>query len=76
IPPRPICTKIPADPNAGAWTFGHLIEQMAGSNDPSDFAMKWLQLWMNSQSLNTFGVEARTAIQTQVIAPWLAASGG
>src|SRR5262249_59164334 len=36
----------------------------------------WLQTWQANQTINTFNVPARPNINTQIIQPWLAASGG
>lgn len=64
----------------GAFTFGHLMTEMANQPltgiDPADFAMQWLQTWQNNQSVNMLNVQARPDIATQIINPWLAASGG
>lgn len=60
----------------GAWTFRHLIEQMAGANDPSEFALRWLRTWTREHPLNGGPMPPREAIEDLVIAPWLAASGG
>jgi hypothetical protein len=38
--------------------------------------MQWLQTWQVNQTINTFTVPARPNIATQIINPWLAASGG
>ncbi|HEY0482443.1 MAG TPA: hypothetical protein VGD37_33210 [Kofleriaceae bacterium] len=64
----------------GAFTFGHLMTEMANQPltgiNPSNFVMQWLRTWQVNQSINTFNVPARTNINTQIINPWLAASGG
>jgi hypothetical protein len=64
----------------GAFTFGHLMTEMANQPltgiNPSTFVMQWLQTWQTNQTINTFTVPARPNITTQVINPWLAASGG
>ncbi|HEX7839213.1 MAG TPA: hypothetical protein VF469_17165 [Kofleriaceae bacterium] len=64
----------------GAFTFGHLMTEMANQPltgiNPSTFVMQWLQTWQANQTINTFNVPARPNITTQVINPWLAASGG
>ena len=63
-----------------AFTFGHLMTEMANQPltgiNPSTFVMQWLQTWMANQTINTFNVPARPNIMTQIIQPWLAASGG
>jgi hypothetical protein len=64
----------------GAFTFGHLMTEMANQPltgiNPSNFVMQWLQTWNANQTINTFNVPARPNINTQIIGPWLAASGG
>jgi hypothetical protein len=60
----------------GAWTFGKLMTDMAGDNDPSEFAMGWLAQWTLDQELNGFVSPARGSIQEMVIDPWLDRSGG
>lgn len=69
----------PRRPNAGAWTFGGLAEQMANSTDRavvSSFVLHWLRQWSADQSINGFTAPARPAMKTMVIDPWLAKSGG
>ena len=66
----------PAQGEAAAWTFQHLMENMAGEHDPSEFTLKWLQEWETDQEINGKTSPARPAIRQSVIDPWLAASGG
>jgi hypothetical protein len=66
----------PAQGELAPWTFKHLMENMAGANDPSDFTLKWLQEWETDQEINGNTSPARPAIRQAVIDPWLAASGG
>ena len=35
----------PQEGESAVWTFKHLMEQMAGDTDPSDFVMNWLLMW-------------------------------
>jgi hypothetical protein len=65
----------------GAWTFGRLMTEMA--NTPrtgipaSTFVRQWLNKWINDQTTaNGWTAEKRLAMQSLVIAPWEAASGG
>lgn len=60
---------------AGIWSFGRLMEQMAGSNDPAAFTLQWLQAWESDQSVNGFNSPARPAIRSLITDPWLVASG-
>lgn len=63
----------------GAWTFGHLMREMANQPangiDPSTFTETWLQHWASNQTINSFTAPSRLDINT-LIADWRAASGG
>lgn len=59
----------------GAWTFGRLMKNMAGSQDLSAFTIAWLKKWESAQDVNGFTAAARPNIRALVIAPWLLASG-
>ncbi len=71
----PVRTNPLAGPKA-TWTFKYLIENMAGKQNPSDFAMQWLQQWETDRLVNGHIAPARPAIRSLVIDPWLKASGG
>jgi hypothetical protein len=58
------------DPKAAAWTFGRLMQQMAGANDPSDFTEKLFSSWLKDQTVNSFLVPKRTQMKTLVLDPW------
>jgi hypothetical protein len=64
----------------GRWTFGYLMTQMANQPvtgiNPSTFTRNWLNKWMTNQTINGWTVAQRQKIQTLVIDPWVAASGG
>ena len=71
-PPLPPATQ-------GAWTFGTRMASLAGTTNAaalSTFTLNWLHTWSTTQTINSDVVLARTSIQTLVINPWLAASGG
>ena len=62
----------------GAWTFGHLIAGVAGTNDPvvlSTFVLNWLSNWQHDVTVNGFTIPQRPNIRNVLIDPWLAASG-
>ena len=63
----------------GKWTFGYLMTQMANTpatGVPADqFVRRWLRRWELDQTVNDWPVGQRLTIKTQVIDPWLAASG-
>lgn len=73
--------KVPpvAPATRGAWTFGANMAAVAGTNNAAalhSFTLNWLQTWAVLQTINGDPVPARTAVQTLIINPWLAASGG
>jgi hypothetical protein len=75
----PVRTTWPAGAPVGpqaAWTFGRLMEKMAGGQDAAQFCLEWLQRWGQDQVVNGYTAPARPAVQTLVIDPWLQASGG
>lgn len=47
----PIRTN-PANGPRAVWTFKYLMENIAGTNDPALFTMRWLQLWERDQHIN------------------------
>jgi len=62
----------------GAWTFGKLVEGLAGTSNPSSvsaFVRRWLNTWNADQTINSDFVPKRTNIQSLVISPWETASG-
>jgi hypothetical protein len=64
----------------GVWSFGYLMEQMAntpvtGVTGPQ-FTRAWLERWTSDAVINGWTVQARTMMQTKIIDPWVAASGG
>ena len=73
------CTNV-GNPN-GVWTFGHLMTQLANQPAtgiaPPDFAREWVKKWTVNQTVNGWPVANRNVgIQSQIIGPWQAASGG
>ncbi|HEX6904757.1 MAG TPA: hypothetical protein VF789_33935 [Thermoanaerobaculia bacterium] len=63
----------------GAWTFGANMAAVAGTNNPatlSNFTLQWLNTWSVNQTINSDPVPARPDVQTLIINPWMAASGG
>jgi hypothetical protein len=59
-----------ADPKDGAWTFGRLMRNMAGANDPELFVRSWLSRWETDRTVNGFVVPARPNIKPTVISGW------
>ena len=65
----------------GAWTFGHLMREMANQPrtgiNPSVFVRTWLDKWLADQTTaNGWTAEKRLLMKQLVIDPWQAASGG
>jgi concanavalin A-like lectin/glucanase superfamily protein len=55
----------------GAWSFGHLMRQMAPTADAAPaFVLQLFQHWLTDQTVNGFTVSARPAIQQQVLDIW------
>ncbi|HEX2251895.1 MAG TPA: hypothetical protein VHQ65_01345 [Thermoanaerobaculia bacterium] len=75
--PTPVPLPLPA--TQGAWTFGRLMQGLAGTADPvvlDRFVRDWLAHWQQNLLINGDSVPARPAIKTHVIDPWQLASGG
>lgn len=69
----------PLGATQGAWTVGGLLPGIFGTNDPeklSKMTLQWLNEWKTLKTVNGDPVPARPNIQSLVIDPWLAASGG
>lgn len=61
----------------GPWTFGRLMASLAGKGgDTPAFTLAWLKTWATPRNVGGETIAARPSIQAQIIAPWLAASGG
>jgi hypothetical protein len=51
----------------GAWTFGHLIRNLAPRDiNPADFLETWLKTWTQNQTVDGFSVPARPTIQALI----------
>jgi len=56
---------------AGVWSFGYLMRQMAPTPEAAPaMTLKLLQHWLSNQTINGFTVQARPAMQQQVIDLW------
>ncbi len=60
----------------GAWSFGTLVKAMAGDQDPSALVRQWLKTWNTAQTVNGLTLPARAQMQSMVLGPWEAKSGG
>ncbi|MGI9242180.1 MAG: hypothetical protein ACR2RV_15380 [Verrucomicrobiales bacterium] len=59
----------------GALSFGYLMEQLAGTDDPSDFVRGWLESWEIDQKINGHVVAARKDFAALITDPWQARDG-
>lgn len=59
----------------GAWTFGRLMMDMAGSQPPEELVGHWLDALENGGVVNGFPVSARPNLRPIIIDPWLIDSG-
>ncbi|MBL7713164.1 MAG: hypothetical protein JNL13_11885 [Chitinophagaceae bacterium] len=61
----------------GAWTFGTLFKNMAGSVAPKDLLKSWVKHWTYDFTLNGQLVEQRSDVAELLLGPWIEkASGG
>ncbi|MCE9671734.1 hypothetical protein LY474_28390 [Myxococcus stipitatus] len=60
----------------GAWHFGTVMREMAGGQDPSELVRAWLKTWLTKQMVNGLEIPPRPEMQTQILGPWEARSGG
>jgi hypothetical protein len=55
----------------GAWSFGHLMRQMAPTPDAAPaFVLQLFQHWLTDQTVNGFTVAARPLVQQQILDIW------
>ncbi len=54
----------------GKWTFGYLMQQLAGAADPATFTRSWLDRWVTDRTINGWTVKARGQMSPDVIAAW------
>ena len=64
------------NPRAASWTFGRIMQKIAGPSDASAMVRGLLDTWLTDQTVNGQIVAARPKMATKVTNPWLAASGG
>jgi hypothetical protein len=61
----------------GAWSFGHLMRQLAPTPDQAPaFALQLFQHWLSDQQVNGFTVSARRAAQQQILDLWPKTASG
>lgn len=59
----------------GPFSFGHLIDELAGERGAKGLILDWVSLWEEDQEVNQRVVEARPAIREKLIDPWKAKDG-
>jgi hypothetical protein len=59
----------------GPFSFGHLVTELAGDQEPGEFVLNWLGIWEKEQFVNTFRVPPRPAIREKVIESWQRSDG-
>lgn len=62
-------------PARSSWSFKHLIEEMSGGFDPSDFVKAWMLQFVSDQQINGITVAARPNFRTQFIDIWKTKDG-
>ncbi|WP_342377299.1 hypothetical protein NVS55_38440 [Myxococcus stipitatus] len=60
----------------GAWHFGTVMRELTGGQDPSALVRAWLKTWLTKQMVNGLELPPRPEMQTKVLGPWEARSGG
>lgn len=67
----------PDDPRVGVWTFARLMRDMAPRPEVAPAMVAELfQTWLSDQTINTFTVPARPAMQQTVLDAWPRTEGG
>jgi hypothetical protein len=69
-PVRTVWTGATTTTSDGAWSFGRLMFNMAGSQHAPTFVRRWLEQWEADRGVNSFTVPARPSIRSLVIDPW------
>lgn len=54
----------------GPWSFGGLIQEMAGEEKSGECIIAWLETWVFGQTVNGSTVPPRPGIIEKVIVPW------
>jgi hypothetical protein len=69
-PVRTVWTGATTTASDGAWSFGRLMFNMAGTQHAPTFVRRWLEQWEADRVVNSFTVPARASIRSLVIDPW------
>lgn len=62
-------------PGRGVWTFGRLMQDMAGAQPPGQLVLDWLREWEVEQRFAGSVAPARPLVRSMIIDPWLVRSG-
>lgn len=73
-PIRTVYDPSPPTPSHGAWSFGRLMENMAGPHDVSDFVLHLFSEFDTTQVVNGWVIPPRPFMLAEVIQPWIEAS--
>ncbi|MEM7453553.1 MAG: hypothetical protein AAF456_04280 [Planctomycetota bacterium] len=73
-PVRTVYDENSIDPSQGAWTFGRMMEHMAGGHDPGLFTEALFRGFEVQQTINGFDSPVRPGFVETVIDPWRARS--
>ncbi len=57
------------NPN-GSWAFGHVMTELAGDINPSDFAIDWISHWQSDQVVNEFTAPDRPTTAQRILDVW------
>lgn len=67
----------PEDPRTGAWAFGRLMERLSPSvEDAPDVTEDMFRTFLEPQSINSFTIESREALDFVVLQPWPRTANG
>jgi hypothetical protein len=69
-PVRTVWTGATTTTSDGAWSFGRLMFNMAGTQHAPTFVRRWLEQWETDRMVNAFTVPARPSMRSLVIDPW------
>jgi hypothetical protein len=70
-PLRTTWVEHPTHPSQGAWTFGRLMQNMAGDTDLSTFVLELFDEFADTQHVNGFEIPPRTEMLQEIIEPWI-----
>lgn len=70
-PVRTIYVNGSKNPSQGVWSFGRLMENMAGDNDPSEFVIDMFEDFTVDLTINGHSIPAREALFDDIIQPWI-----